>query len=115
KKGLHRWGSQWVDDAELDHLKETEREVKDQLDDLADRFSSIETRIARIEDDIDANTRAMRQIEARSYYRDYDEHLIRTALPSTYYDLQDDNQHLQSERERQIKKLADLRAQAKAL
>ena len=57
----------------------------------------------------------MRRLEANSYTRDFQGQIYQSTLPSTYYQLQDDNTKLQREREEQYSKLERIRREAKTV
>ena len=72
-------------------------------------------RLNNIDQEIDENDRAMRRLEANSYIRDLSGNIYQAMLPATYYQLQDDQQKLQKERQDQFDRLEKLRAQARAI
>jgi Flp pilus assembly protein TadD len=115
KQGMHRWGATWVTTEQLEQLKVAERAVKDKLDQLAADFDATKVRINNIDRDMEDNLRAMRRLEATSYARDFNGNIYQTVLPATYYQLQDDNNKLQREREEQYAKLERLRKEAKGV
>jgi tetratricopeptide (TPR) repeat protein len=115
KQDLHRWGATWVDGKQLEQLKVAERAVRDKLDALSADFDATKVRINKIDGDIEENERAMRRLEASSYVRDFYGNIYQSVLPSTYYQLQDDNVKLQREREEQYAKLERIRREAKAV
>jgi tetratricopeptide (TPR) repeat protein len=113
KQDLHRWGATWVNTQQLGELKVAERAVRDKLDALSADFDATKVRINNIDRDVEENERAMRRLEANSYVRDFNGNIYQAVLPSTYYQLQDDNVKLQREREEQYAKLERIRREAK--
>jgi chromosome segregation ATPase len=107
QKGLHRWGSAWVDQETLDKLKAAEADVKDKLAKLEDDVKADKARIAEIDSSIDANTRAMTQIESQSFMRDTKGNMYQVPYPATYYTMQNDNEKLTAER---AQKVADIQS-----
>jgi Flp pilus assembly protein TadD len=113
KQGMHRWGATWVTSEQLKDLKIAERAVQDKLDQLSADFDATKVRINNIDRDIEENDRAMRRLEANSYVRDFNGNIYQAVLPSTYYQLQDDNAKLHREREEQYGRLERLRREAR--
>lgn len=112
QRGLYRWGSTWVDQEQMDSLQAAEAEIREKLNELEEQFDRVQDRIARIDEDIDANEREMRRLIATSYTRDRDGRMIRRSLPRIYYDIKEDNEELDAERTEQEAKLDELRALA---
>lgn len=110
--GWYRWGSTWVNREQLDQLHEVERKIQDRLDALSAQFDQTQANIRRIESDMDANARSMRQIEADSYIRDWEGNFIAVPYPPLYYDMRRDNANLLSQREAEVSKLEGLRQSA---
>lgn len=113
--GQFRWGSTWVDQAKLDELKAAEGQVKGRLDELAEEFEASQARIGVIDQEVDANAREMRRIEARRYGRDINNRLTAGNLPSSYYDLEADNEKLSGERKQLAAKMQQARVAAKEI
>jgi len=112
-QGLFRWGATWVNAQQLEELKKAEREMRDKLDALSADFDATKVHIAKLDRDIEDNERAMRRLQSSSYVYGSDGIPYRTALPSTYYDLERDNDKLKKDRDDQYAKLDDLRQQAR--
>ena len=110
--GWYRWGATWVNRDQLNQLHEAERKIQDRLDALSAQFDDTQARIRRIESDLEANSRSMRQIEAGSYIRDWEGNFIAVPYPPLYYDLQRDNANLLRQREAEVSKLESLRQAA---
>ena len=112
-QGWFRWGSTWVDQKQLDSLKAAEREVQDRLAALEQEFEENKARVAAIDDQIRSNEQEMRELEARSVWRDRDGRLHRIPLGSAYYDLKRENDNLRSEQTRLQHRFNQLREIAK--
>jgi tetratricopeptide (TPR) repeat protein len=97
-RGLFRWGSQWVDRAELDRLREIERRSNERIAALQSDFDLTQARIKRIDTDIQANEDAMREMENRSWTRTPDGRVFRMPLPPAYSDMQLEINRLRGER-----------------
>lgn len=113
KESMHRWGATWVTTDQREQLKAAEKQQKDKLDALSADFDAIKVKISNIDREIEENERAMRRLEATSYVRDAFGNIYQSVLPSTYYDLQKDNQKMSNERDEQYARLEKLRYQAK--
>jgi len=99
EKGLFRWGSTWIDRAELERLQETEKQINQRLADLDRDREITQQRIQRINRDIEANEQTLRTIEQQSWVRTPEGRMIRVAYPPAYYDIQRDIRRLTSERD----------------
>jgi hypothetical protein len=108
QSGLHRWGSAWVDQATLDKLKVAEQAVKDKLDKDAADIDAAKAKIVDINSSIDANTRAMNQLQAQSFMVDQKGNAYQVPLPPTYYTMQSDNEKLAADRAGQEAKIQSL-------
>jgi len=115
EQGLYRWGSTWVDDKQMEMLSSAEADIREKLNEIEQQFDRVQSRIDRIDEDIEANKREMRRLEATSYYRDREGRLVRKSLPSVYYDIKEDNEQLLVERKEQEARLDEFRAAAKAV
>src|SRR5207244_394714 len=96
-------------------LQAAERATKDKLDQLSSEFDAVKVRIDNIDREVGENERAMRQLEASSYVRDYTGNIYQSTLPPTYYQLQDDQRKLQRDRDEQYQRLEKLRQSARAV
>lgn len=112
--GLYRWGATWVNQTQMDRLREAERRIQERLDALAGEFDRAKDAIEEIDEDIESNERSMRQIEATSYVRDRYGGVRRAALPSIYYELQRDTEKLRRDQAALVARQEELRAAAKA-
>jgi tetratricopeptide (TPR) repeat protein len=114
-KGLYRWGSTWVDDAQMEMLKRAEAEIREKLNEIEEEFDRVQVRIDRIDEDIEANKREMRRLEASRFFRDNDGRMVRKSLPSVYYDIKEDTENLLAERKDQEARLDEFREAARAV
>ncbi|MGC4030989.1 MAG: hypothetical protein QM754_04480 [Tepidisphaeraceae bacterium] len=112
-KHLHRWGSQWLDDAAFDRIRQAQDEIKKQQAELQKNFNEAQQQISGIDDKIRTNESAMTDMENNSLTRLSDGTLIRMALPKLYYDLQGENGALKAQRDQLNQKLDVIRADAK--
>jgi tetratricopeptide (TPR) repeat protein len=99
ERGLFRWGSTWIDRAELERLQEAEKQINQRLADLDRDREITQQRISRINRDIEANEQTLRTIEQQSWVKTPDGRMIRVAYPPAYYDIQRDIRRLKSERD----------------
>lgn len=114
-QGLYRWGSTWVDRAEMDRLKEQEKQVNEKIAKVKAEGEANEKRVKEIDAQVESIDRSLRDIEVRSIYRDPDGRLVRMPYPAIYYDLQNDRSKLQGERSGLMAKLNGVRAQMQQL
>ncbi|CAN5664844.1 hypothetical protein BH09PLA1_BH09PLA1_09860 [soil metagenome] len=114
-QGLHRWGSTWVDRAEMDRLKDIEKKVNEKIEKVKTDGEANERRVKEIDAQVESIDRSLRQIEAQSFYRDSDGRLVRLPYPAIYYDLQADRTKLQGERSGLMAKLNGARAEMQRL
>lgn len=108
-QGLFRWGSSWVNQAELNTLRETESRVNARIAELQHDFDVTQQRLNRIDADIQANEQTLRSIEARTWMRDADGRVVRLPLPPAYYDVQQEINRLRGERADQELRIRALR------
>lgn len=113
--GYFRWGATWVSKEEIDRLTALEKEVRDQMAKLDADFKSSQDAIRQYEEEIDANNRAMRRIEASSTYRDEFGRVIRSSYPPVYFTLQQDNAELLARQRREQDRIEQMRAEAKVV
>lgn len=114
-QGMYRWGGTWVDRAEMDRLKEQEKKVNEQIDKVKTEGQANERRVQEITAEIESIERSMRDIEARSVYRDSEGRLVRMPYPAIYYDLQADRSKLTGERSSLMGKIQGQRAEMERL
>lgn len=110
--GWYRWGSTWVTKEQYAQLREVEKQVRSQLDQLAQNYDASETLIQQMTDDIASSERTMNRIEADSLARDSQGNIVRLPYPNVYYDLRRDVDRLTSRRRAEIENLDSLRQQA---
>lgn len=113
-QGLFRWGSTWVDQKQLDALKAAEKEIRDRLAALEKEFEDNKRRVQDIDSEIASNEQAMRELEARSIWRDPDGKLHYSQLPASYYEYKRNNDRLRNEQNALRARFDQLRATAKA-
>lgn len=110
--GWYRWGSTWVTKEQYAQLKEIEKQVRGQLDQLARDYDASESLIRQMTDDIASNQRTMNLIESNSIGRDPQGNIVRFPYPNSYYDLRNDIDRLTNRRRAEIERLDSLRQQA---
>jgi tetratricopeptide (TPR) repeat protein len=115
EKGLHRWGSGWVNQEEFERLRAAEDVIKQRLDALAVQFDQAKARIDDIDREIASIERSMRQLEARSYVQDIHGRFHRRPLPDLYYDLGRDIDILRTQRAQEIARMDSMKLQAKQI
>jgi tetratricopeptide (TPR) repeat protein len=113
KQGLYRWGSTWLDKAQIDRLTALEKEIQKKVDALAEEYDDVKRKLSRAEGDMDDNLRRMKGMEEASVAVDGQGRVFRTQLPRRYYDLAQENRGLAADREEYAAKLSELRDQAK--
>jgi Tfp pilus assembly protein PilF len=116
RDGLHRYGSLWVSEKDIDQMKQQEKQIKDQLDKLAGDFDATKSRADQLTQNISDNQSTMHRIEADSYITDPRTGAqIAVPYPSAYYDLQRDNDKMSREHDTAVAKLDTLKKQAQDL
>jgi tetratricopeptide (TPR) repeat protein len=114
--GLHRYGSLWVTDKDLDDIKQQEKQIQDKLDILAGDFDRAKARVDQLESDISDNQTQMHRMEASSYVTDPRTGAqTQVPLPSAYYEMARDNEKRGRERDGAVAKLDVLKKQAQDL
>jgi tetratricopeptide (TPR) repeat protein len=112
KEGWHRWGATWVDEDQYQQLAAVEKQVQKQLDALAAQYQTIQGQIQQIDGQIAANNRSLNMISASAYLPDPNGNWVYIGLPPNYYDLQNTNRQLQSQRAAAVSQLQQLRNSA---
>jgi tetratricopeptide (TPR) repeat protein len=116
RQGLHRYGSLWVGDKDIEQMKEQEKTIQDKLDKLAGDFDATKDRADQLSQNISDNQTQMHRIEAGSYLTDPRTGTqIAVPYPSAYYDLQRDNEKMSREHDAAVAKLDALKKQAQDL
>ena len=110
--GWYRWGSTWVTKDQYTELREIEKQVRAQLDQLAQDYDASETLIRQMTDDIASSERTINRIEFDSLARDPQGNVVRLPYPNVYYDLRRDIDRLTNRRRAEIERLDSLRQQA---
>jgi tetratricopeptide (TPR) repeat protein len=114
--GMHRFGSLWVSDKDIDQLKAQDAIIQGKLDALAQQFDQSKQRADLLTDSIGDSTAEMHRIEASSYVTDpRSGSLISVPYPSSYYDLQRDIQRQTRDRDAELSRLDALKKQAQDL
>lgn len=113
--GWYRWGSTWVDQAQIERLKEEEKEIRGKMDTMQKEYDGLAARIVEIDRSIDSNERYLQAIRARSSYRDANGNLVRIPYPDEYYDVQRDNERMLRERDQVLQQRNRMREEAKAV
>jgi Flp pilus assembly protein TadD len=111
--GWYRWGSSWVDQSQMDRLKQAEQEIKDKLAALQKQFDSTKVKISENQRKIGENERFMQDIESRSYNVDSSGKPYRVPYPESYYNVQRDNEQLVQENKALESSLAQMQQTAK--
>jgi tetratricopeptide (TPR) repeat protein len=115
-QGLHRFGSLWVSDHDLEQIKQQEKQIQDKLDQLAGDFDKAKGRAAELNQSISDNQTEMHRIEANSYVTDPRTGAVtQVPYPSAYYDLAHDNDKMTHERDSAVSKLDTIKKQAQDL
>ena len=115
KRGLYRWGSSWVDGAQLDKLQTKENEIAARIKDLEAEFDTVQRRLAQVERDIVDTQRTLRRMEATSYVQGGPGggRTQQFAPPKVYYGLKRDLEDLKREYAEQESRVNALRREAK--
>jgi Tfp pilus assembly protein PilF len=114
--GMHRFGSIWVSDKDVDQFKAQEKAIQDKLDALAAQFDQSKQHADQLSDSISDSTAEMHRIEASSAVFDpRTGALLAVPYPASYYDLQRDVQRQTRERDAELAHLDALKKQAQDL
>jgi len=113
--GWYRWGSAWVDQPQMDRLKQAEQEIKDKIAALQKQFDDTKAKIDDNKIKIGDNERLMQDIEVRSYGRNSSGQSFRIPYPQAYYDAQSDNERLVKENKQLESNLTQMQEQAKRI
>jgi len=115
KRGLYRWGSSWVDGAQLDKLQTKEKEIETRIKDLEAEFETVQRRLQQVDDDVRDTERALRRMEATSYVQGgpVGGRTQQLVPPRMYYSLKRDLEDLKRERADQQARVDSLRREAK--
>jgi Tfp pilus assembly protein PilF len=114
--GMHRFGSLWLSDHDLDQMKADEKVIQDKLDALAGDFDHTKDHIAKLDGDIADDQTDMQRMAANSYVTDPRSGTqVQVPLPSAYYDAQRDQEKKNRERQSEVNKLDSLKKQAQDL
>jgi tetratricopeptide (TPR) repeat protein len=111
--GWYRWGGSWVDQPQLDRLKDAEKQVHAKMDQMQKDFDAANTKIATNNQMMSAHEAAMQQMERDSIYRDANGNLFKTELPPVYYEYQRERDALIAENNQLKTQIDSLKSQAK--
>jgi tetratricopeptide (TPR) repeat protein len=92
--GWYRWGGTWVDQHQLDRLKEAEKEVKAKMEQMQKEYDQAIAKLNETKQRIQNDEDIMRRMESDSFYRDATGQLFRAPLPDSYYQFQRDHDDL---------------------
>jgi tetratricopeptide (TPR) repeat protein len=112
KEGWHRWGATWVDDEQYQQLAAVEKHVQKQLDALASQYQTVQNQIQQIDTQIATNNRSLSMISGSAYLPDPNGNWIYIGLPASYYELQNNNRQLQTQRASAVSQLEQIRRNA---
>lgn len=115
KTDRYRWGSTWVDKAQLEELKAQEAAIQKQLSELAARFTETENAIQRLDASIEANNRSMSSMENNRSAVDANGNAYTRPYPDVYYETQRDNERKLAEKQQAVAQLELYRKQASDL
>jgi tetratricopeptide (TPR) repeat protein len=111
--GLHRYGSLWVNDRDLDQLKQQEKAIQEKLDQLAGDFDQTKNRVDQLNQDISDDQTQIHRIEASSFIIDPRTGLqTQVPYPSAYYEMTRDVEKMSRERDAGLAKMDVLKKQA---
>lgn len=112
-EGMHRFGSLWVSDHDMEQIKQQEKEIQNKLDLMAGDFDRAKAHVDQLNTDISDDQAQMRRIEAGSFVTDPTSGArLAVPYPSSYYDLQHDLQKATRERDTELTRLDALKKQA---
>jgi len=115
-QGFYRWGSTWVDRPTMERYRDQEKLVTEKITTAKAEFESSKRRVQDIDAQLVQIDDSLRRMEADSWMRDPNTgRLLRLPLPSSYYDLQNEQARLRSERKDLVAKLTTAQAQLKEL
>ncbi|HEX8910763.1 MAG TPA: tetratricopeptide repeat protein, partial [Humisphaera sp.] len=114
-RGLFRWGSTWVSREQLDRLHAGERDVAARIAQLEAQYNDSVLKTRRLDDDIAAEERAMRSIEAGTVVVDASGRVTRYPLPAAYQTHARTLAALQAERQQRADEQSGLKRQAQQL
>jgi tetratricopeptide (TPR) repeat protein len=106
QRGLYHWGTAWVTEAEFNKLDAEEKAAQDKVDALKKSAFELQTRIAKIDRDINDEQNLMTAILAQCAQVDpISGRQIMFPPPPRYYDLQRDVMLLKNERVQRVRDL----------
>jgi tetratricopeptide (TPR) repeat protein len=94
-KGLHRWGSTWIDQSQSDQIQAAQQTIGRQVSNLQTQISALDQQLVSMRTTVDQNTILMQQIQASSIARDPNTgNVIFLAYPPEYYTMLNTNSNL---------------------
>jgi tetratricopeptide (TPR) repeat protein len=116
RAGLHRYGSLWVSDKDLDQMKQQEKAIQDRLDQLSGDFDQTKQRVDDLDQDISNDQTQMHRIEANSILIDpRTGEQTQAPYPSAYYEMARDVDKMTRQRREAVTRLDALKKQAQDL
>ena len=97
KRGLYRWGSQWLDAQQFGAIESQKKAVQDKLDSVQKDFDSARNRVSQLNQQIQDDQNLMNLMVQQSYATDASGNVVMFPLPQRYYDIQREQASLQGE------------------
>ena len=114
--GLHRWNGQWIDDANFRRAQAEQQQIQAKLDAMSGDFDKSRARIEELDRNIADTEYQIHRLDAGSYVRDpFSGFLFQSPVPSVYYDLQNDDQRLLADRDKEAARLDALQRAARGI
>ena len=115
--GWYRWGSMWLDQAQLNELKKSEKEVKDKMDAMQAQFDQLTAERRNNESNILRQRQIMTDIDQANTYIDPKTGIgyRNTFKPQSYYDAANEANRLASLNDTINANLAQMRESGKRL
>jgi tetratricopeptide (TPR) repeat protein len=115
-QGLHRSGSQWVDEADYQRTQAAQKAAQDKLDSYKSEVTTIQARLMEIEREITYDKQVMAGMMQETSYVDVNTGRVRQdPLPPRYYELQQKVAALAAEqlqKQKQLQQMPRLAAEA---
>jgi Flp pilus assembly protein TadD len=106
--GKHRWGSQWLDNAEYAVVQARQKEQQDKLDAIKKDYDNDQARIRELEQRITADATTMQQMLQYNVGTNPQGQQVQLPPPPQYYNLQRDQLAMQTERDQKTIELRTL-------
>ena len=97
KRGMYRWGSQWLDAQQFAAIDAQKKAVQEKIDAMQKDFDAARTRMAQINQQIAEDQNLMNLMVQQSQGMDANGNVMQFPLPQRYYDLQREQGNLQNE------------------